>query len=72
AYFPYAETAIDNAAAQVMTVDETGLHLTLARSKPEAVRNAAYFPYAETAIDNAAAQVMTVDETGLHLTLARS
>ena len=34
AYFPYAETAIDNAAAQVMTVDETGLHLTLARSSP--------------------------------------
>ncbi|MGU3666563.1 protein-disulfide reductase DsbD family protein [Methylobacterium sp. A49B] len=34
AYFPYSETAIDNAAAQVMTIDETGLHLTLARSSP--------------------------------------
>ncbi|MCJ2084947.1 thioredoxin family protein [Methylobacterium sp. E-005] len=34
AYFPYAETAIDNAAAQVMSVDGTGLHLTLARSSP--------------------------------------
>jgi len=34
AYFPYAETAIDNAAAQVMTVDGTGLHLTVARSSP--------------------------------------
>lgn len=34
AYFPYAETAIDNAAAQVMTVDGSGLHLTLARSSP--------------------------------------
>jgi thiol:disulfide interchange protein DsbD len=34
AYFPYAETAIDNAAAQVMSVDEAGLHLTLARSSP--------------------------------------
>ncbi|WP_457104918.1 protein-disulfide reductase DsbD family protein [Methylobacterium sp. P5_C11] len=34
AYFPYAETAIDNAAAQVMSVDESGLHLTLARSTP--------------------------------------
>ncbi|MGT2485005.1 protein-disulfide reductase DsbD domain-containing protein [Methylobacterium oryzae CBMB20] len=31
---PRAETAIDNAAAQVMTVNETGLHLTLARSSP--------------------------------------
>ncbi|MCJ2071869.1 thioredoxin family protein [Methylobacterium sp. J-030] len=35
AYFPYAETAIDNAAAQVMTVDGSGLHLTLARSSPD-------------------------------------
>ncbi len=34
AYFPYAETAIDNAAAQVTSVDESGLHLTLARSSP--------------------------------------
>ena len=34
AFFPYSETAIDNAAAQVMSVDETGLHLTLARSSP--------------------------------------
>ncbi|KAA0123818.1 thiol:disulfide interchange protein [Methylobacterium sp. P1-11] len=34
AYFPYAETAIDNAAAQVMSVDETGLHLTVGRSSP--------------------------------------
>jgi len=34
AYFPYAETAIDNAAAQVMSVDGAGLHLTLARSSP--------------------------------------
>ena len=34
AYFPYAETAIDNAAAQVMTVDGSGLHLTVARSSP--------------------------------------
>ena len=34
AYFPYAETAIDNAAAQVMAVDGTGLHLTVARSSP--------------------------------------
>jgi len=34
AYFPYAETAIDNAAAQVMSVDGSGLHLTLARSSP--------------------------------------
>ena len=34
AYFPYSETAIDNAAAQVASVDETGLHLTLARSSP--------------------------------------
>jgi thiol:disulfide interchange protein/DsbC/DsbD-like thiol-disulfide interchange protein len=34
AYFPYAETAIDNAAVQVMAVDEAGLHLTLARSSP--------------------------------------
>ncbi|EIZ84961.1 thiol:disulfide interchange protein [Methylobacterium sp. GXF4] len=33
-FFPYSETAIDNAAAQVMTVDEAGLHLTLARSSP--------------------------------------
>ena len=34
AYFPYAETAIDNAAAQLMAVDGTGLHLTVARSSP--------------------------------------
>ncbi len=34
AYFPYAETAIDNAAAQVMSIDGAGLHLTLARSSP--------------------------------------
>ncbi|MDP4003189.1 protein-disulfide reductase DsbD [Methylobacterium sp. NEAU K] len=34
AFFPYSETAIDNAATQVMTVDESGLHLTLARSNP--------------------------------------
>ncbi len=33
-FFPYSETAIDNAAAQVMTVDSSGLHLTLARSNP--------------------------------------
>ncbi|CAM2943511.1 protein-disulfide reductase DsbD family protein [Methylobacterium mesophilicum] len=33
-FFPYSETAIDNAAAQVMRVDESGLHLTLARSTP--------------------------------------
>ncbi|MCJ2094810.1 thioredoxin family protein [Methylobacterium sp. J-072] len=34
AFFPYSETAIDNAAAQVMAIDESGLHLTLARSNP--------------------------------------
>jgi thiol:disulfide interchange protein/DsbC/DsbD-like thiol-disulfide interchange protein len=34
AFFPYSETAIDNAAAQVMTLDESGLHLTLSRSNP--------------------------------------
>ncbi len=34
AYFPYAETAIDNAAAQPMSIDGTGLHLTLARGSP--------------------------------------
>jgi thiol:disulfide interchange protein/DsbC/DsbD-like thiol-disulfide interchange protein len=34
AYFPYAEAAIDNAAAQVMAVDGSGLHLTLARGSP--------------------------------------
>ncbi|MCJ2057915.1 thioredoxin family protein [Methylobacterium sp. J-048] len=33
-FFPYSETAIDNAAAQVMTIDASGLHLTLARSNP--------------------------------------
>jgi thiol:disulfide interchange protein DsbD len=34
AFFPYSETAIDNAAAQVMTLDESGLHLTLSRGNP--------------------------------------
>ncbi|WP_187193656.1 MULTISPECIES: protein-disulfide reductase DsbD domain-containing protein [unclassified Methylobacterium] len=33
-FFPYSETAIDNAAVQVMRVDASGLHLTLARSTP--------------------------------------
>ena len=33
-FFPYNETAIDNAAEQVMTVDASGLHLTLARAAP--------------------------------------
>ncbi len=31
AYFPYGETAIDNAAEQTLSVDDQGLHLTLAR-----------------------------------------
>jgi thiol:disulfide interchange protein/DsbC/DsbD-like thiol-disulfide interchange protein len=34
AYFPYAETAIDNAAAQVLSIDGSGLHLILVRSSP--------------------------------------
>ncbi|WP_375463844.1 protein-disulfide reductase DsbD family protein [uncultured Methylobacterium sp.] len=34
AYFPYSETAIDNAAAQPFTVDAAGLHLTLTRATP--------------------------------------
>lgn len=34
AFFPYSETAIDNAAPQVLTVDGSGLHLTLARAAP--------------------------------------
>lgn len=34
AFFPYGETAIDNAAEQVLTVDGSGLHLTLARAAP--------------------------------------
>jgi len=36
AYFPYAETAIDNAAEQVMSIDASGLHLTLARGDDKA------------------------------------
>lgn len=36
AYFPYAETAIDNAAEQVMSVDDQGLHLRLARGDDKA------------------------------------
>jgi thiol:disulfide interchange protein DsbD len=34
-YFPYGETVIDNAAAQTMTVDSQGLHLTLDRGDPK-------------------------------------
>ena len=34
AFFPYGESAIDNAAEQVLTVDTSGLHLTLARAAP--------------------------------------
>lgn len=52
AYFPYAETAIDNAAAQVMTVDETGLHLTIARSSPT------------DPVPAALPGVLTIDEVG--------
>lgn len=36
AYFPYGETAIDNAAEQVMSVDAQGLHLTLMRGDDKA------------------------------------
>ena len=36
AYFPYGETAIDNAAEQVLSVDAAGLHLTLSRADPNA------------------------------------
>ncbi|TXN49255.1 thiol:disulfide interchange protein [Methylobacterium sp. WL30] len=34
AFFPYSETAIDNAAPQPFTVDASGLHLTLTRATP--------------------------------------
>ncbi len=39
-YFPYGETVIDNAAAQTMTVDAQGLHLTLDRGDPKSVPGA--------------------------------
>ncbi|TGD92276.1 protein-disulfide reductase DsbD family protein [Methylobacterium nonmethylotrophicum] len=34
-FFPYAETAIENAAAQDLTVDASGLHLALTRATPD-------------------------------------
>ncbi|WP_147044864.1 protein-disulfide reductase DsbD family protein [Methylobacterium gnaphalii] len=34
AFFPYGETVLDNAAAQTLTVDDTGLHLALKPSDP--------------------------------------
>ena len=34
AFFPYSETAIDNAAEQTLRVDGEGLHLTLKRADP--------------------------------------
>ena len=34
-FFPYAETAIENAAAQDLTVDDAGLHLALTRANPD-------------------------------------
>lgn len=34
AFFPYAETALDNAAEQGLTVDASGIHLTLTRADP--------------------------------------
>ena len=34
AFFPYSETAIENAAPQPFTVDTAGLHLTLTRATP--------------------------------------
>ena len=52
AYFPYSETAIDNAAAQVTTVDDSGLHLTLARSSPA------------EAVPGSLPGVLTLDEVG--------
>ena len=33
-FFPYAESAVENAAAQNLTVDAAGLHLALARANP--------------------------------------
>ena len=35
AFFPYAETAIDNAAEQEVRVDGEGIHLTLTRAEPK-------------------------------------
>ncbi|GJE11386.1 protein-disulfide reductase DsbD family protein [Methylobacterium longum] len=52
AYFPYSETAIDNAAAQVAAIDDTGLHLTLARSSPA------------EAVPGALPGVLTLEEVG--------
>lgn len=34
AFFPYSETALDNAAEQALAVDASGIHLTLTRANP--------------------------------------
>lgn len=65
AFFPYAETAIENAAPQVATIDAEGLHLSLARgdlNEPIPAALPGVLTFAETTPDGVVRRAYAVGE----------
>lgn len=65
AFFPYAETAIENAAAQDLTVNDKGLRLSLARgtpAEPAPTELPGVLTFRETTADGSVERAYTVGE----------